>query len=92
MHVPGLKKNLISVAMSEDKGYDVVFSEGKAFLRSKATSETQRIGVQVKNVYQLQVDGYATMAGKAEGVVSRDDGELWHQRLGHLHHGALKIL
>ena len=32
------------------------------------------------------------MAGKAEGVVSRDDGELWHQRLGHLHHGALKIL
>ena len=32
------------------------------------------------------------MAGKAEGVVSRDDGELWHRRLGHLHHGALKIL
>ena len=35
MHVPGLKKNLISVAMLEDKGYDVVFSEGKAFLRHK---------------------------------------------------------
>ena len=35
MHVPGLKKNLISVAMLEDKGYDVVFSEEKAFLRSK---------------------------------------------------------
>ena len=32
------------------------------------------------------------MAGKAEGVVSRDDGELWHWRLGHIHHGALKIL
>eukprot|EP00253_Pinus_taeda_P026654 PITA_26654 len=40
MHVPGLKKNLISVAMLEDKGYDVVFSEGKAFLRSKTTGET----------------------------------------------------
>ena len=39
MHVPGLKKNLISVAMLEDKGYDVVFSEGKAFLHNKATSE-----------------------------------------------------
>ena len=26
MHVPRLKKNLISVAMLEDKGYDVVFS------------------------------------------------------------------
>ena len=33
MHVPGLKKNLISMAMLEDKGYDVVFNEGKAFLR-----------------------------------------------------------
>jgi len=32
------------------------------------------------------------MAGKAEGLVSQDDGELWHRRLGHLHHGALKIL
>ena len=45
MHVLGLKKNLIFVSMLEDKGYDVVFSEGKAFLRSKATSETWRIGV-----------------------------------------------
>ena len=40
MHVPGLKKNLISMAMLEDKGYDVVFSEGKAFLHSKETGET----------------------------------------------------
>ena len=64
MHVPGLKKNLISVVMLEDKGYDVVFSEGKDFLRSKATRETQRIGFQVKNLYQLQVDGCAAMAGK----------------------------
>ena len=45
MHVPGLKKNLISVAMLEDKGYDVVFNEGKAFLRSKTTGETRKIGV-----------------------------------------------
>eukprot|EP00253_Pinus_taeda_P007076 PITA_07076 len=92
MHVPGLKKNLISVAMLEDKGYDVVFSKGKAFLRSKTTSETRKIGVRVRNLYQLHVDGCAAMAGKVEGLVSQDDGELWHRRLGHLHHGALKIL
>ena len=92
MHVPGLKKNLISVAMLEDKGYDVVFSEGKAFLRSKTTGETRKIGVQVRNLYQLHVYGCATMACKAERLVSWDDGELWHRRLGHLHHGALKIL
>ena len=33
MYVLGLKKNLVSVVMLEDKGYDVVFSKGKAFLR-----------------------------------------------------------
>eukprot|EP00253_Pinus_taeda_P028092 PITA_28092 len=70
MHVPGLKKNIISVAMLEDKGYDVVFSEGKAFLCSKTTGETRRIGVRVKNLYQLDVDGCTTMACKAEGVKS----------------------
>ena len=32
------------------------------------------------------------MMDKAEEVVIRDEGELWHRRLGHLHHGALKIL
>ena len=32
------------------------------------------------------------MVGKAEKVVSRDEGELQHRRLGHLHHGALKVM
>jgi len=61
MHVPGLKKNLIFVVMLEDNGYDVVFSEGKAFLQSKTTSETRKIGVRVRNLYQLYVDGCAIM-------------------------------
>src|ERR1700728_1379350 len=82
MHVPGLKKNLISVAMLEGKGYDVVFSEGKASLRSKTTGETRKIGVRVRNLYQLHVDGCAAMAGKAEGLVSQDDGKLWRRSLG----------
>ena len=32
VHVPGLKNNLISVAMLKDRGYDIVFSEGNFFL------------------------------------------------------------
>ena len=92
MHVPGLKKKLVRVAMLEDKGYDVVFSEGKSFLRHKATGQTKKIGVQIKNLYKLEVDGCAAMVGKAEEMVSQDEGELWHRRLGHLHHGTLKIL
>ena len=92
MHVPGLKKNLVSVAMLEDKGYDVVFSDGKAFPQHKTICQTKRIGIRVKNIYKLEVDGWTVMVGKAEEVVSRDEGELWHRRLGHLHHGTLNIL
>jgi hypothetical protein len=40
----------------------------------------------------LQVDGCGAMIGKAEIVVSQDEGELWNRRLGHCHHGALKIM
>jgi hypothetical protein len=65
MHVPGLKNNLVSVAMLEDRGYDVVFSEGKAFLHHKATGQTKKIGVHVKNLYKLDVDGSTTLMGKA---------------------------
>ena len=87
-----LKKKLVSVTMLEDKGYDFVFSEGKAFLRHKTMGQTKKIGVRIKNLYKLEVDGCVAMVGKTEGVVSWDEGELWHKRLGHLHHGALKIL
>ena len=45
MHVPGLKKNLVSIAMLEDRGYDVVFSEGKFFLRNKSTGQAKKIGI-----------------------------------------------
>ena len=57
MHVPGLTKNLISVALLEDKGYEVVFSEGKVFLWHKATGQVKKVGIRAKNLYRLEVDG-----------------------------------
>ena len=92
MYVPGLKKNLVLVTMLEDRCYDVVFSEGKYFLRLKTTGQAKKIGICVNNLYKLDVDGSATLMGKADKVVSRDEGVLWHKRLGHLHHGALKVM
>ena len=92
MYVPEIKNNLVYVSMLEDKGYDVIFSKGKAFLRHIATSQVKKIGIRVKNLYMLEIDGCSAMIGKAEKVMSRDEGELWHKRLGHLHHGALNIM
>ena len=40
----------------------------------------------------LEVYGCGAMIGKEKKVVSWDEGELWHRRLGHLHHGALNIM
>ena len=42
-YVPGLKKNLVSITMLEDKGYDVVFSKGKVFLRHITTRQVKQI-------------------------------------------------
>ena len=42
----------------------------------KTTIQTKRIGIRVNNLYKLDVDGCAAMMGKAEKVVSRDEGEL----------------
>ena len=69
MHVPGLKKNLVSVTMLEDIGYDVVFSNGKAYLRHKATGQVKKIGIRVKNLYKMEVYGCVAMMGKAKKFV-----------------------
>ena len=46
----------------------------------------------MKNLYKIKVDDCATLTMKAKLVQSQDIGELWHRWLGHLHHGALKIM
>ena len=92
MYVPGLKKNLVSVMMLEDKGYNVVFSKGKEFLKHLDTGQTKRIGIWVKNIYKLEVDDCAALITKSELVQSQDIGDLRHRRLGHLQHGDLKIM
>ena len=45
MYVLELKKNLVFIAMLEDRGYDVIFLKGKAFLRHVATGLVKKIGI-----------------------------------------------
>eukprot|EP00253_Pinus_taeda_P015814 PITA_15814 len=47
MYLPGLKKNLVSIAILEDRGYDVIFSKEKAFLRHSYRSMQQLVWVDV---------------------------------------------
>jgi hypothetical protein len=55
IYVPGLKKNLISVAVLEIKGYSVAFSKGKALMwpSNESMSSAMTIGAQEGGLYKL---------------------------------------
>ena len=53
MFVPGLNKNLIFVVILEDRGYDVILSKGKDFLRHIDTRKEKKIGVRVRKLLEL---------------------------------------
>lgn len=79
VYVPGLKKNLVSITVLEYCGYDVNFSKGKVFLRHIATGQGKKISVQVKNLYDLEVQSTckALMSKtKVRGLVVEREHEL----------------
>ena len=53
-YVPGPKRNLVPIAMLEDRGYDVVFSKGKVFLRHIITRQVKQIGSQSRTCMLLR--------------------------------------
>jgi hypothetical protein len=55
LYVPGLKKNLISVAMLESKGYSIAFSKGKALMwpSNGSLSSAMTIETQESELYKI---------------------------------------
>jgi len=74
-YVLGLKRNLVSIAMLEDRGYGVVFIKGKVFLRHIITRQVKQIGSRFKNLYALEVQD-ACKALSSEAI----DGDLVVER------------
>jgi hypothetical protein len=91
LYVPGLKWNLVSVSSIEDRGYEVVFRGGQVLLYPKGGNITSArvIGVRQEKLYRLI---FQTVGALACSTSNRDLCEIWHRRMGHLHHGALRIL
>ena len=56
MYVSGLRKNIVFVAVLEDRDYDVMFRKGKVFLKHIATRKLKQIVVRIKNWYALKVE------------------------------------
>jgi hypothetical protein len=89
LYVPRLKKNLLSVAILEDKGYWVIFKDRNALLWAKGShlSTAEPIGTRSGGLYV--VSGQSVQAF-AHDVTS--SSKLWHRRLGHLHYKSLPDL
>jgi hypothetical protein len=89
LYVPGLKKNLLSVSVMEDKGFVVIFQRGQVLIRLEGASPdtTVRIGVREGNLYRLQGKPVQALVHDSDNLC-----ELWHRRMGHLHYRALSIL
>jgi len=89
-YVPGLKKNRVSVSCIEDKGYNVLFDDGRVLLYPKdgSTLDSRLIGVRHERMYRMVFEATGALACMTS---DRDLCELWHRRMGHLHHGALRM-
>jgi hypothetical protein len=57
LYVPGMKKKLVYLSALEDKGYKVIFSEGKflAWHKNSCMDSSQVIGVPENSLYRLTV-------------------------------------
>jgi hypothetical protein len=86
LYVPGLKKNLTSVAVLESKGYSIAFIKGKALVwpSNGDLSSAMTIGTRESGLYKIT--GQVVQALAHEMI---NPCELWHRRLGHLNYNAL---
>ena len=91
-YVPGLRKNLISVFIIEDRGFEVLFREGHVYILPKWASfaSTKVIGTRCGKLYRL--DFHSISALMSSDSSESHWFELWQRRMAHLHHGALRLL
>ena len=89
LHVPGLGMNLLSVSQLQGKGYDVYFIKEKVYVKHSSWKKKVQIGIKSNRLYRLQLESPMALIG-SHG--DKDLNELCHKRMGHLHHGAMRIL
>jgi len=68
MFVPGLKKNVIFVAILEDHGCEVILNKGKVFLRHITMGQAKQIRVHVNSLYKLDLEDCAALSTKQDKV------------------------
>jgi hypothetical protein len=92
LYVLGLKKNLVSVSTIEEKGYEVLFRDGQVlfFPRGSSITSAKVIGTRHERLYKFLFQPVRALIHSTSS--SNDLYEIWHRRMAHLHHGALRVL
>lgn len=88
-HVPGMKKNLLSVPQLTTSGNYVLFGpdDVKVYKELKVIGTPFIEGPKMKAIYVMSAEeAYVDKARKS------DTGDLWHARLGHVNYSKLKIM
>ena len=91
IYVPCLKKNLVSVSTIE-KGYEILFRDGQVLLfpRGSIITSAKVIGTRHERLYKFLFQPVRELIHSTSS--SSDLCEIWHRRMAHLHHGALRVL
>eukprot|EP00253_Pinus_taeda_P003200 PITA_03200 len=95
LYVPGMKKNLISISALEDRGYEVLFRGGQVLMYPRGTpaDSARVIGVRHAKVYKFAFEPLLTLSSSTDNRASSSElCEIWHRRIGHMYHGALRTL
>jgi hypothetical protein len=87
LYVSELKMNFLSILEMEHMGYAI--EDGQVLIRPKGSSlhSTQVLGNREGNMYKLKAQPARAMVHDSDDLC-----ELWHRRMGHLHHKALPAL
>jgi len=88
-HVPGLGMKLLSVSQLQGKGYDIYFIKEKVYVQHPSWKKKVQIRIKSNTSYRLQLESPMELIG-SHG--DKELNELWHIKMGHFHHGALRIL
>ena len=88
MHVPILKKNILSISTLYEKGMRVAFVDGQVLMWPKGNTidDATMIGELDGGLYKLK-----GQVGQELVQESIEPSELWHRRLAHVHYKELLI-
>ncbi|KAE8669328.1 tir-nbs resistance protein [Hibiscus syriacus] len=88
-HVPGMKKNLLSVAQLTSSGHYVLFGpQDVKVYRDVKISETPTIeGQRLESIYVMSAE-----SAYVDRTRKNETSDLWHMRLGHVSYSKLSVM